>query len=105
MHRPGERRQLLPPERLDHATEAPVIKVVATASARCYHPEYQISLHSGDRVMSDQPRPHGDSLFGALLLRVDKICDRFEEAWKAGQRPPAFRNSSGGMKPGRYLAR
>src|SRR6516165_3638848 len=36
--------------------------------------------------MSDQ-RPGSDSLSPSLLQRVDEICDRFEDAWKADQRP------------------
>jgi hypothetical protein len=37
--------------------------------------------------MSDQPPPSRDSPSSSLLQRVDEICDRFEDAWKAGQRP------------------
>jgi hypothetical protein len=38
--------------------------------------------------MSDQPHPAGsESPSPSLLHRVDEICDRFEEAWKADQRP------------------
>jgi serine/threonine-protein kinase len=37
--------------------------------------------------MSDQPPPSGDSLSPSLWQRVDELCDRFEDAWKAGQRP------------------
>jgi hypothetical protein len=37
--------------------------------------------------MSDQPRPHSESLSPSRLQRVDEVCDRFENAWKAGQRP------------------
>src|SRR5262249_40289853 len=59
---------------------------------------------SADR--SSQDRPHPDSLAGggppmngdqppgmgslplSLKRRVDEACDRFEKAWKDGQRPP-----------------
>jgi serine/threonine protein kinase/WD40 repeat protein/tetratricopeptide (TPR) repeat protein len=37
--------------------------------------------------MSDQPPPGGEALSTSLLQRVDESCDRFEEAWKTGQRP------------------
>jgi hypothetical protein len=37
--------------------------------------------------MSDQSYPGGDALSRSLLQRVDEICDRFEDAWKTGQRP------------------
>jgi serine/threonine protein kinase len=37
--------------------------------------------------MSDQLHPGSEALSSSLLQRVDAICDRFEDAWKAGQRP------------------
>jgi serine/threonine-protein kinase len=37
--------------------------------------------------MSDQAPPGGDSLSLSVLQRRDEVCDRFEDAWKAGQRP------------------
>ena len=38
------------------------------------------------RALSEQPYPGGDSLSPSRLQRLDEICDRFEDAWKAGQR-------------------
>ncbi len=37
--------------------------------------------------MSEQLHPGRDSLSPSLLQRVDELCDRFEDAWIAGQRP------------------
>src|SRR6516164_9261919 len=37
--------------------------------------------------MSEQLLPSGDSLSPSLAARIDEVCDRFENAWKAGQRP------------------
>jgi hypothetical protein len=37
--------------------------------------------------MSDQLRPGNEAASPSLLQRVDELCDRFEAAWKAGQRP------------------
>jgi serine/threonine protein kinase len=37
--------------------------------------------------MNDQTHPSGESLSPSLVQRIDQICDRFEAAWKAGQRP------------------
>jgi hypothetical protein len=37
--------------------------------------------------MNEQPAGGGESLSLSLLKRVDQVCSRFEEAWKAGRRP------------------
>src|SRR5262249_22952228 len=44
-------------------------------------------LKSGDRSVSDQPHPSAVSLSASLIGRIDQVCDRFEDAWRAGQRP------------------
>jgi serine/threonine-protein kinase len=38
--------------------------------------------------MSGTTRPNGDTSPPELTQRIDRTCDRFEAAWKAGQRPP-----------------
>ena len=36
----------------------------------------------------NEPSPPGDELLSPTLARqMDRICDRFEAAWKEGQRP------------------
>jgi serine/threonine protein kinase/formylglycine-generating enzyme required for sulfatase activity len=37
--------------------------------------------------MNDQPHAAAESLSRSLLQRIDELCDRFENAWQAGQRP------------------
>jgi hypothetical protein len=37
--------------------------------------------------VNEQPTPSSDSFSPSRLQRVDEICDRFEDAWKAGLRP------------------
>ena len=37
--------------------------------------------------MSNQPRPASESPSPSLLRRVDAVCNRFEDAWRAGQQP------------------
>jgi formylglycine-generating enzyme required for sulfatase activity/tetratricopeptide (TPR) repeat protein len=37
--------------------------------------------------MSDQPRPGSEALSPSRVGGIDGICDRFEDAWQAGQRP------------------
>ena len=37
--------------------------------------------------MSDQPRPGSDAASFSRVGRIEGICDRFEDAWQAGQRP------------------
>jgi serine/threonine protein kinase len=37
--------------------------------------------------MNDQPHAAAASLSRSLLQRIDELCDRFENAWQAGQRP------------------
>jgi serine/threonine protein kinase/formylglycine-generating enzyme required for sulfatase activity len=37
--------------------------------------------------MSDQPRPGSEALPPSRVDRIEGICDRFENAWQAGQRP------------------
>ena len=37
--------------------------------------------------MSDQPRPGSEALSPSRVYRIEGICDRFEDAWQAGQRP------------------
>jgi hypothetical protein len=34
------------------------------------------------------PAPHEEDLAVSLQWRIDQVCLRFENAWKAGQRPP-----------------
>jgi len=41
----------------------------------------------GDRAMSDTSSLSGDVLSTAALRRVDEVCERFEDAWRAGLRP------------------
>ena len=42
--------------------------------------------------------PSNATLPANLAQRVDRICDRFEDAWIAGQRP-RIKANSGGRKP------
>src|SRR5258708_6057421 len=44
-------------------------------------------MGEGDRTMSSDPRNDKASLSLAAVQRIDQICDRFEDACKAGQRP------------------
>src|SRR5437870_3871547 len=48
-------------------------------------------LEPGDRLMSEPFHPSEDALRSSVVKRVDKVCDRFEAAWRTapstGQRP------------------
>src|SRR5262249_55234836 len=48
------------------------------------HPE---SLAGGGPPMNGDQPPGTGSAPLSLQKRVDEVCDRFEEAWKGGQRP------------------
>jgi formylglycine-generating enzyme required for sulfatase activity len=37
--------------------------------------------------MSDQPGPASEALSSSVVGRIDALCNRFEDAWRAGQRP------------------
>src|SRR5262245_18760911 len=37
--------------------------------------------------MSDNPKDNGESLPVSVGRRLDQVCNRFEDAWRAGQRP------------------
>jgi hypothetical protein len=41
----------------------------------------------GDTDMNGDPSPSQESALLSLDKRVDEACDRFESAWRAGQRP------------------
>src|SRR5262249_34669541 len=41
----------------------------------------------GEAVMSSSPLVDGSALSAEQEARLDRICDRFEDAWKAGVRP------------------
>jgi serine/threonine protein kinase len=63
--------------------------MVATISARCYHPgvSQASAFDPGDCRVNEQATAGGYSLSRSRLQRIDEICDRFEEAWQTGQRP------------------
>jgi len=53
--------------------------------------------------MSDQPRPILATLSASLWRRIDLICNRFEEAWKEGQRPRLTDYLATTPEPGRSV--
>ena len=53
--------------------------------------------------MSTSYTPAGQMVAAALVQRVDEVCDRFEVAWKAGQRPHLEEYLGDTPEPGRLV--
>ena len=75
--------------------------MVATTLTRCYYPRNRRTTKSPP--VSDQPHAAAESLSPSLLQRMADVCDRFEDAWKAGQRPAIEDYLGGTAEPSRSL--
>jgi hypothetical protein len=93
VHRPPS-----PKEYQDRLRSVNGLKVKARAKARSGLILHALEPREGGEIkqtkppqrmasMSEQPLPASDSVSPSVVQRIDEVCDRFETAWKAGQRP------------------